>query len=97
MRPLSVLSVTLGVLWPNPQRGTAPNFWPLSVVAKRLDGLRCHLAVGQSRGDSVLHEDPAPPKTGAQQPPTLFSPCLLWPNGRPSQQLLSSCSNITAN
>jgi len=23
--------------------GTAPNFRPMSVVAKRLDGLRCHL------------------------------------------------------
>ena len=23
--------------------GTAPNFWPMSVVAKRLDGSRCHL------------------------------------------------------
>ena len=32
---------------------------------------------------------PLPPK-GAQQPP-LFSPCLLLPNGCPSQQLLSSC------
>jgi len=29
-------------------------------------------------------------RNGAQQPP-LFGPCLLWPNGRPSQQLLSSC------
>ena len=28
---------------PLPQRGTAPNFRPMSVVAKRLDGLRCHL------------------------------------------------------
>jgi len=37
----------------------------------------------------VLDGIPAPAK-GAQQPP-LFSPCLLWPNGRPSQQLLSSC------
>jgi len=27
----------------HPERGTAPNFWPMSVVAKRLDGLRCHL------------------------------------------------------
>jgi len=26
-----------------PQRGTAPNFRPMSVVAKCLDGLRCHL------------------------------------------------------
>jgi len=26
-----------------------------------------------------------------QQPLPTFCPCLLWPNGRPSQQLLSSC------
>jgi len=28
-----------------PQRGpsTLPNFWPMSIVAKRLDGSRCHL------------------------------------------------------
>ena len=25
------------------KRGTAPNFWPISVVVKRLDGSRCHL------------------------------------------------------
>jgi len=25
------------------KRGTAPNFWPMFVVAKRLDGPRCHL------------------------------------------------------
>jgi len=24
------------------KRGTAPNFWPMSIVAKRLDGSRCH-------------------------------------------------------
>jgi len=27
---------------PHPQRSSAPNFRPISVVAKRLDGLRCH-------------------------------------------------------
>ena len=27
----------------------------------------------------------------SQQPLPTFGPCLLWPNGRPSQQLLSSC------
>jgi len=27
---------------PQEKGGTAPNFRPLSVVAKRLDGLRCH-------------------------------------------------------
>ena len=32
-----------------------------------------------------------PPRKGAQQPPPLFGQCLLWLNGRPSQQLLSSC------
>ena len=32
------------------------------------------------------------PLKGSQQPP-LFGPCLLWPDGRPSQELLSSCSN----
>jgi len=34
------------VLYANPAlppRSTAPNFWPVSVVAKRLDGSRCHL------------------------------------------------------
>ena len=29
-----------------PQTGTAPNFRPMAVVAKRLDGLRCHLEGG---------------------------------------------------
>jgi len=28
---------------PPPLKGTASNFRPMSVVAKRLDGLRCHL------------------------------------------------------
>ena len=26
-----------------PKKGTAPNFWPMSVVAKWLDGSRCYL------------------------------------------------------
>ena len=51
--------------------------------------------VGIGPGRIVLDGDPAPPhgKTGrgtAARPP-LFGPCLLWPNGRPLQQLLSSC------
>ena len=28
---------------PVPKEGTAPNFRPMSIVAKQLDGLRCHL------------------------------------------------------
>ena len=31
-----------GNLAPPPKRGTTPNFRPMSVVAKRLDGSRCH-------------------------------------------------------
>ena len=47
-------------------------------------------------GHTVLDVDSAaslPPQKGhkAQQPP-IFGPCLLWPNSRPSQQLLSSCA-----
>jgi len=33
---------------------------------------------------------PAPSERGTAAPP-LFGPCILWPNGRPSQLLLSSC------
>ena len=46
--------------------------------------------VGLGPGDIVLDGDRAPPRKGAQQPP-LFGPCLLWPNGRPSQQPLTYC------
>jgi len=46
--------------------------------------------VGLGLNDSVLDGDPAPhPKKLHSRP--LFGPCLLWPNGRPSQLLLSSC------
>jgi len=31
------------------------------------------------------------PKRRHSRPPPIFSPCLLWPNGRPSQLLLSAC------
>ena len=42
--------------------------------------------------DIVLDGDRAPPPHGkGHSSPPLFSVFLLWPNGRPSQQLLSSC------
>jgi len=56
------------------------------------------MEVGLSPGNIVLDTDPAklPPQKGAQTPSVGGSwvhvgPCLLWPNGRLSQQLLSSC------
>ena len=55
-----------------PKRGTAVNFRPMSTVAKRLDGWRCHLLwspeVGLDPGDVVLDGDPAPPPKAAQEP-----------------------------
>jgi len=51
------------------------------------------MKVGFSPDHIALDGDPAPPPCKwAQLPPTLFGPCLLWPNCRPSQQLLSSCN-----
>ena len=63
------------------QRDTAPNFRPMSIEAKRLDGSRWHLAwIGLGPGHIVLDEDPAPlPKKGNIAP--IFGPFLLWPNG----------------
>jgi len=36
-----------------------------------------------------------PPERGTAAP-SLFGPCLLWLNGRPSQLLLSYCYKFTA-
>jgi len=48
-----------------PKGGTAPNFRPMSIVAKRLDGSRCHLVgVCLGSGDTVLDGDRAPRKKG---------------------------------
>jgi len=50
------------------------------------------MEVGLVPSDIVLDGDPAPLRKGARHPP-LFGLCLLWTNGRPSQQqqLLISC------
>jgi len=57
-----------------PLKCTAPNFRPMPIVAKRLDGLRWHLFDG----------DPATTRT--EDTPTntkhpVFGLCLLWPIG----------------
>jgi len=50
---------------PLPQRDTAPNFRPISVLAKWLDGSRCYLVIGREVGlgpsDIVLNGYQAPP------------------------------------
>jgi len=51
--------------------------------------------VGLGPGHIVLRGDPAPPpKRGTSAQSLIFGSRLLWPNGRPSQLLLSSCWNI---
>jgi len=53
------------------ERGTAaPTFRPMSIVAKRLDG-PLGTEVGLSPGDIVLNGDPAPPRKGARELPTV--------------------------
>jgi len=47
------------------------------------------MPLGTEVGHIVLDEDTAPPKKRHNIP--IFGPCLLWPNGRPSQLLLSTC------
>jgi len=62
-----------------------PNFRPMSVVAKQLDGLRCWMKtplgteVDLSPVHTVLDGVPALRKRGTAAPPSFFDPCLLWP------------------
>ena len=78
-----VCNVGVGLLW--------PNSWMDQEFRMPLG-----MEVGLCPNDTVIDGDPAhpPPRKGAQQPP-FFGPCLLWPNGRPSQQLLSCCCILT--
>jgi len=46
-----------------------------------------------SPGHIVLDGDPAPPK-GAQLASPIFSPCLLWPNGSPSQPISATADHF---
>jgi len=51
--------------------------------------------VGLGPGHTVLDGDQWR-LSSPQQPLPTFGPCLLWPNGRPSQQLLNSCYRLQA-
>jgi len=56
--------------------------------------MKLGVEVGLGLGDFVLDEDPALPPKKLQHFPPIFGPCLLWPNSRPSQLLLSSCYTL---
>jgi len=47
--------------------------------------------VGLGPGHIVLDGDPVGTYSPHSSPSPTFGPCLLWQNGRPSQQQLSSC------
>jgi len=74
-----------------PKRGHTPTFRPMSIVAKWLDGLSLGTEVGLGLGNIVLDGDPAAPKRDTAP---IFGLRLLWPNGRPSQLLLSTCDRF---
>jgi len=49
---------------PPRKKGTASNFRPMSIVAKRLDGSRCHLVRKASPRRHSVGWGPVPPKKG---------------------------------
>ena len=77
----------MGTQLPLPQRGTAPNFRPMSVVAKLLDGLIRYrymplgMEVGSAQSTLYSMGPRYPQKKGHTHPHPIFGPCLLWPNG----------------
>jgi len=71
----------MGTQLPLPLGGTAPNFRPMSVVAKRLDGLRCHLVwrLASAQATLCLMGTHLPQKKGTSPP--YFWPMFIVPNG----------------
>jgi len=64
------------------KKGTAPppNFWPMCIVTKRLDGSRCHTLYGGKarRRRPCVRWGRSSPLRRAQPP--VFGSCLVWPN-----------------
>ena len=74
------------------KRGT-PHFRPCSGQTVGWITMPLGTEVGyrpRSRRHCVRWEPSSPTKRDTASPP-IFGPCLLWPNGRPSQLLLNSC------
>jgi len=84
----------MGTHHPTPKRSTAPNFRRMSrpIVAKRHGWIKMPLGtgVGLCSYDIVLYGAQLPPPQEKRGRAPIFGPCQLWPNGRPSQLLLSS-------
>jgi len=54
--------------------------------------MKLGMEVSLGLGHILLDGDPASPPMGHSRHTPIFGPCLWWPNGRPSQLLLSACS-----
>jgi len=80
-----------------PKRGTAPSFRFMSIVAKRLDEDATWYGSRPRPRPHRIRRGPIPPRTGHSSRIPLFGPCLLWPRGRPSQLLLSSCFLVSSS
>jgi len=73
----------MGTQLPLPEKKTEPpNFRPMSIVAKRLDRSRWHLAWRWASVQATLCEmgTQLPPQKRGRAP-QMFGPYLLWPNG----------------
>jgi len=82
---------------PTQKRGTAaspPHFSAHVYCGQAAGWIRMPLGTEVGLGPAHIVLDGDPPKRGVEALP-LFGPCLLWPNGRLSQQLMSSCSRYS--
>jgi len=75
-----------------PKKGHSPQF-SAHVCCGQIAGwikMSLDMNLGLGPGHIVLDGDPAPPHFKGMDTPPMFGRCLLWPNGRPSQLLLST-------
>ena len=75
-----------------PRKGHSPQFWAHARCAQTAGWIKMPLSmgIGLDPGHIVLDGDLATPQKGGTAA-WISGRCLLWPNGRPSQLLLSTC------
>jgi len=57
---------------------TPPNFWPMSIVAKRLDEDATWYGSRPRPRPHCIRRGPSSRERGIAAPPPIFGPCLLW-------------------
>ena len=72
----------MGTQLPLPQRGTAPNFRPISVRPSGCMDQDATWYGGRPWPRRLcVRWGPSPSPKGGRSPPIFFDPCLLWPSG----------------